>query len=180
MVLLLAIILSWLATDQIPTSTLSNLSPSHTHTYMHTLWYKPSFHGSAEHSCIQSARSALSKCSLPPQPSSKIYGLATLSCVISQLFHTTWAWFGAFCVFSLGRLSQQWQAQSERSRSGVSGDAWQRWTKRGGPRWGRGGKRESYGPGPEEQLVSQDDWLIKGGNVTEDSFWEWEQGLCDK
>lgn len=43
-----------------------------------------------------------------------------------------------------------------------------------------GEERASYGPGPEEQLVSQDDWLIKGGNVTEDSFWEWERGLCDK
>lgn len=44
--------------------------------------------------------------------------------------------------------------------------------------WGAG---ESYGPGPEEQLMSQDHWLIRVGTSRRILFEEWEHlGWSDK
>lgn len=60
----------------------------------------------------------------------------------------------------------------------LSGDAWQRWTRSGGPRRGEGRRgrwaAESYGPGLEQQLTSQDHWLIRVGTSRRILFEEWE------
>lgn len=145
-VLLLAIILAWLVPDHIqsPSSLVLSVAQTRTHTQS-LLTPVGNFHflrtssslvdqlcyamqcsainqlASDQHSCIQSASSAMFM--PPPSPPKKkqkknSYGLATLSYVIGQLFTTTWAWlcvFWALCVL-LGFTSQGRPGSSQQGR----------------------------------------------------------------